>query len=115
MICVPESVIFSIRERVSVKMEIKLDSLYVGMDVAVMRANAAALTMEGLTTEISGQSEALEKFVSVYGELSKTLSEYLAVLENDMQSVSEALDTIVRNDNEQCQSIGTMGRYSMTR
>lgn len=96
-------------------MEIKLDSLYVGMDVTLMKTNVAGLTLEGIETEISGQSEALEKFVSVYSELSKTLSSYLTVLNTDMQSVAETLTTLKRIDSEQSQKVGMLGRYSLTR
>lgn len=80
--------------------------------VEVMRTNAWKLALVGTNTEISGQSEALEKFLNTYQNFQETLSAYRAVLANDIQSVSNAVDTLTEVDKAQSEQIESLGVFS---
>ena len=80
--------------------------------VEVMKTNARKLSLIGTNTEISGQSEALEKFLSTYQDFLETLSAYRAVFANDIQNVSNAVDTLTEADKAQSEQIESLGAFS---
>jgi len=80
--------------------------------VEVMKTNARKLSLIGTNTEISGQSEALEKFLSTYQDFWETLTAYGAVITSDMQNVSYAVSTLTAADKAQSEQIESLGAFS---
>lgn len=80
--------------------------------VESMKTNAYKLSLIETNTEMSGQSEALEKFLSVYQEFLETLSTYRTVLTGDLQNVSNAVCTLTEADKAQGEQIENLGAFS---
>lgn len=93
-------------------MDILLNEPDAGTYVEVMRTNAGKLALIGTNTKISGQSESLEKFLSSYQNFLETLSAYRAVLANDIQNVSNAVDALTEADKAQSEQIENLGAFS---
>ena len=90
-------------------MEILLNEPDAGVYVESMRTNAWKLELSGIDTEISGQSEAIERFVSTYQNFMEALSAYRGVLTDDIRRVANAVSTLTEADKEQGQEIGALG------
>ncbi len=80
--------------------------------VEVMKTNVRKLSMTGTNTQVSGQSEALEKFLSVYQDFLETLSTYQTVITSDLQNVSNAVFTLTEADKAQGEQIENLGAFS---
>ncbi len=80
--------------------------------VEVMKTNAQKISMTGTNTQVSGQSEALEKFLSIYQEFLETLSTYRTVLTGDLQNISNAVSTLTETDKAQGEQIENLGAFS---
>lgn len=91
------------------QMEIKLDALNANAYVAMMRTKAGELSLTGTSTELEGQSEALEKFLSIYQDFFDTLSAYQTLLNNDIQSVSNAMNTLEQADRKESERVDSLG------
>ena len=90
-------------------MEIKLDALNANAYVAMMRTKAGELSLTGTSTELEGQSEALEKFLSIYQDFFDTLSAYQTLLNNDIQSISNAMNTLEQADRKESERVDGLG------
>ena len=90
-------------------MEIVLNKLDVESDVTAVKGNASQLALPALGAELSGQSEALEKFVSVYQEFTDITASYLTVLNTDLKHVSQAVCTLEQTDRKQQQNLTVLG------
>lgn len=77
-----------------------------------MQSNAGKLSLATTSTAISGQSEALEKFLSTYQNFLETLSAYRTVFTNDVWNVSNAVDTLTEADEAQSGQIDSLGAFS---
>lgn len=90
-------------------MEILLNRLDVESDITAVKIHTAQLPLTALGTAPGGQSEALEKFVSVYQEFTDALTAYLAVLNTDLKHVSQAVCTLDQTDQKQGKNIAASG------
>lgn len=90
-------------------MEIKLDALNSNAYAGIMRTNAGKLSLTGTNTALEGQGEALEKFLSIYQSFADTLSAYGSVLKNDIQSVSNAMNTLEQADKRESERAENLG------
>ena len=90
-------------------MEIKLDGLNADAYVEIMRTKAGELSLTGTGAAIEGQSEALEKFLSIYEDFMDILSAYQTLLNNDIQSVSNAMHTLEKADRRESERADSLG------
>ena len=90
-------------------MEIKLDALNANAYVAMMRTKAGELSLTGTSTTLEGQSEVLEKFLSIYQDFFDTLSAYRTLLNNDIQSISNAMNTLEQADRKESERVDSLG------
>ena len=93
-------------------MEILLKELEARVYVDSMQSNAGKLSLTTTGTAVSGQSEALEKFLSTYQNFLETVSAYQAVFTNDIRNVSNAVDTLTEADEAQSGQIDSLGAFS---
>lgn len=93
-------------------MEILLKELEARVYVENMQSNAGKLSLTTTGTAVSGQSEALEKFLSTYQNFLETVSAYQAVFTNDIRNVSNAVDTLTEADEAQSGQIDSLGAFS---
>ena len=91
------------------QMEIKLDALNANAYVAMMRTKAGELSLTGTSTTLEGQSEVLEKFLSIYQDFFDTLSAYRTLLNNDIQSISNAMNTLEQADRKESERVDSLG------
>ena len=80
--------------------------------VEVMQKNAWKMTLATTETAVSGQSEALEKFLSTWQSFTEVVSAYQTVLANDIRSVSNAVSTLTEADKTQSGQIEALGAFS---
>lgn len=79
-------------------MEIRLDGIAAKMYVEKMKEGLGGLLLGGTSSEISGKSEALEKFMESYGEFETVINKYELVLSKDIQSVLNIISTWMEKD-----------------
>lgn len=79
-------------------MEIRLDDSNAKINLIMLEISAKTLVLDGITSEISGKSETLEKFMESYREFGNVLNKYQLALIKDIQSVSEIVSTWAEKD-----------------
>ena len=72
-----------------------LDEIATESDIGKMYMDACGLSLEATTTDISGKSEALEKFLSSYESFANIVSAYEQIL------ISEISNSWIERDREQ--------------
>lgn len=92
-------------------MEIKLNQSDAEAGIADMTEKAWKAALSDTETEISGQSEALEKMLDACRKFSALLLDYQQVLSNDIQTVSEAVRALAEADREENGKIRGFGEF----
>lgn len=77
-----------------------LDEIATESDIGKIYMDACGLSLEA-TTDISGKSEALEKFLSSYESLANIVSAYEQILISDICNISEISNSWIERDREQ--------------
>lgn len=90
-------------------MEILLNKLEAESDVAAIKIKASQFSLSSLSTQLKGQSEALEKFADIYQEFADTFSVYLTVLNTDLKHVSQSVCTFSQTDQKQGKDMEALG------
>ena len=75
-----------------------LDEIATESDIGKMYMDACGLSLEATTTDISGKSEALEKFLSSYESFANIVSAYEQILISDICNISNSW---IERDREQ--------------
>lgn len=78
-----------------------LDEIATESDIGKIYMDACGLSLEETTTDISGKSEALEKFLSSYESLANIVSAYEQILISDICNISEISNSWIERDREQ--------------
>ena len=76
-----------------------LDEIATESDIGKMYMDACGLSLEA--TDISGKSEALEKFLSSYESFANIVSAYEQILISDICNISEISNSWIEWDREQ--------------
>lgn len=78
-----------------------LDEIATESDIGKMYMDACGLSLEATTTDISGKSEALEKFLSSYESFANIVRAYEQILISDICNISEISNSWIERDREQ--------------
>lgn len=85
--------------------EIKLNITDTRMKLNALKSNANTMKIETLKSDITSQSDAMDKFVSAYEDYKITLENYLALLNNDLKNISASVSVIEKLDSDAGKSI----------
>ncbi len=93
-------------------MNLLVDGLATGEHISFMQMNATGLSVEGISTEISSQSQALQKFMDTYRHFSEALSAYQTIINNDLQNVTNAVNAFIETDTKQSEQLDIFSQKS---
>lgn len=86
-------------------MNLLVDGATTGAHISIIQMNATGLSVEGTSTEISSQSQALQKFMDTYKHFSEALSAYQTIINNDIQNVTNAVNAFIETDTKQSEQL----------
>lgn len=85
--------------------EIKINKSDLKVRLGMLEKEKEGLVISDLETNITSTSEALDRFVSIYGEYKKVLESYLLLLSSDLQNITTSVKTIENVENSLSQDI----------
>lgn len=74
--------------------EIKINKADLQVRLGLLEKEKDGLVISDLETDVTSKSDALDKFISIYGAYKKVLESYLLLLGSDLQNISTSIKTM---------------------